>query len=76
MPYIAAAAFILGMALSYFMFARTAANNSKSYLADLEAANALMADAQQERSTLKQQIADLEYKMKELEKDLAFEKSK
>ena len=76
MPYIAAGTFILGMAVSYFIFARTATRNSKAYLADLVAANELMEDAQKERATLKQQVADLEYKMKELEKDLAFEKGK
>ncbi len=76
MPYIAAGVFILGMALSYGLFARTATKNAKSYLADLEAAKGLLDDAQAERSTLNQKIADLEYKLKEAEKDLAFEQSK
>lgn len=76
MPYIAAGTFILGMALSYLMFARSATKKFNDCLADLEAAKGLLDDAQTERSGLKQQVADLEYKLKELEKDLAYEKSK
>jgi Flp pilus assembly protein TadB len=76
MPYIAAGAFILGMALSYLLFARTASRQSAELKTDLEAAKELLDQAQAERSTLKQRVADLEYKLKELEKDLSFEQSK
>ena len=76
MPFIATGCFILGMMVAYVLFARTASKNANDYLADLEAAKALLDDAQEERAKLKQQVADLEYKLKEAEKDLAFEQSK
>jgi septal ring factor EnvC (AmiA/AmiB activator) len=76
MPYIAAGAFILGMAVSYLLFARAASKQAADLKADLQSAKDLLDEAQEERSGLKQQLADLEYKAKELEKDLSFEKTK
>lgn len=76
MPFIAGGAFVLGLVISYFLFARSAANKANSALADLEAAKGLLDDAQAEREQLKQKVADLEYKLKETEKDLAYERSK
>ena len=76
MPYLLTGAFIVGMLASSFMFARSATKKAQSYLADLEAGKGLMEDAEAERKGLKQQVADLDYKLKEIEKDLAFEKSK
>jgi septal ring factor EnvC (AmiA/AmiB activator) len=64
------------MALSYLLFARSASKQSVGLKADLQSANELLGQAQEERSTLQQQVADLEYKSKELEKDLSFEQSK
>ncbi|MFT6153120.1 MAG: septal ring factor EnvC (AmiA/AmiB activator) [Bermanella sp.] len=76
MPYIAAGAFILGMAVSYLLFARTASKQVVEFKADLRSAKDLLDEAEEERSGMKQQLADLDYKAKELEKDLSFEKSK
>ena len=76
MPFIAGGAFVLGLVISYFLFARGATKKANSYEADLTAAKGLLDDAQKEREQLKQKVADLEYKLKELEKDLAFERSK
>jgi septal ring factor EnvC (AmiA/AmiB activator) len=76
MPYITAGAFILGMAVSYLLFARTASKQAAEFKADLKSAKDLLDEAEEERSGLKQQLADLDYKAKELEKDLSFEKSK
>jgi predicted nucleic acid-binding Zn-ribbon protein len=70
MPYIIAGAFILGLATAYLLFARSANNRVKEYEEDLKAAKSLLDDAQTEREQLKQELADYQYKMKELEKDL------
>ena len=76
MPFIAGGAFVLGLVISYFLFARSAVNKVNSFTADLEAAKGLLDEAQKEREALKQKVADLEYQLKESEKDLAFERSK
>jgi len=70
MPVIAAGAFILGLVIAYLIFARPVNNRAKQYEADLKAAKELLDEAQKEREQLKQQLADCQYKMKELEKDL------
>jgi septal ring factor EnvC (AmiA/AmiB activator) len=76
MPFIAGGTFVLGLVISYFLFARSAANKANSMSADLEAAKGLLDEAQKEREQLKQKVADLEYQLKEVEKDLAYERSK
>lgn len=76
MPFIAGGAFVLGLVISYFLFARGAIKKVEGFSADLEAAKGLLDDAQGEREQLKQKVADLEYQLKETEKDLAFERSK
>ncbi|MGR6870763.1 hypothetical protein ACU6U9_00290 [Pseudomonas sp. HK3] len=70
MPFIAAGTFILGLVTAYLLFARSANNRANQYEDDLKAAKSLLEDAQTEREQLKQQLADCQYKMKELEKDL------
>ena len=70
MPFIAAGTFILGLVIAYLLFARSANNRANQYEDDLKAAKSLLEDAQTEREQLKQQLADCQYKMKELEKDL------
>ncbi len=76
MPFIIGGSFILGLILAYGLFARPAHKLLKEHKADLQAAKGLMDEAQQERATLKQELADMQYKIKELEKDLAFERNK
>lgn len=70
MPFIAAGAFILGLVIAYLLFARSANKRANLYQEDLKAAKSLLDDAQKEREQLKQELADCQYKMKELEKDL------
>ncbi|MFT5592250.1 MAG: septal ring factor EnvC (AmiA/AmiB activator) [Oceanicoccus sp.] len=70
MPFIAAGAFILGLVIAYLLFARSANSRANRYEEDLKAAKSLLDDAQTEREQLKQELADCQYKMKELEKDL------
>ena len=70
MPFIAAGAFILGLVIAYLLFARSANKRANLYQDDLKAAKSLLDDAQKEREQLKQELADCQYKMKELEKDL------
>ena len=76
MPFIIGGSFILGLLLAYGLFARPALKRVADNQADLQAAKGLLDDAQQERSQLKQELADLQYKMSEMEKDLAFERNK
>jgi septal ring factor EnvC (AmiA/AmiB activator) len=70
MPFIAAGAFILGLVIAYLLFARSANKRANLYQDDLKAAKSLLDEAQKEREQLKQELADCQYKMKELEKDL------
>lgn len=70
MPIIAAGTFIIGLVLAYLIFARPAVKRASLYEDDLKAAKSLLDEAQSERESLKQQLADCQYKMKELEKDL------
>jgi len=70
MPIIAAGTFIIGLVIAYLIFARPAAKKVSLYEEDLKAAKTLLDEAQSERESLKQQLADCQYKMKELEKDL------
>lgn len=70
MPIIAFGALIVGGLLSYFLFAHTAKKRAAECLEDLKAAKGLLEQAQEERAQLKQRVADLDYKVKELEKDL------
>ena len=76
MPFIIGGSFILGLLLAYGLFARPALKRVADNKSDLQAAKGLLDEAQQERSQLKQELADLQYKMSELEKDLAFERNK
>jgi len=76
MPYIIAVAFLGGVLVSYFLLARPVRNSLQDHQSHLKESQNLLESAQQERDQLKQQIADLEYKNKELEKDLSFERSK
>ncbi len=76
MPYILGLSFFIGVVLTYVLLARPALKRVAEHKGDLEAAKKLLDDAQQERTTIKQELADLQYKMGELEKDLAFERSK
>lgn len=70
MQFIIAGAFILGLVTAYLLFARSANKRAQAYALDLKAAKSLLDDAQQEREKMKQELADCQYKMKELEKDL------
>lgn len=70
MPFIAAGAFILGLVIAYLLFARSANKRANLHQDDLKAAKSLLDEAQKEREQLKQELADCQYKMKELEKDL------
>jgi len=76
MPAIAAGAFILGLVIAYLIFARPASKKVSAYEEDLKAAKTLLDEAQEEREKLKQDLADCQYKMKELEKDLNHQQSK
>ena len=76
MPFIIGGSFILGLLLAYGLFARPALKRVADNQADLQSAKDLLDEAQQERSQLKQELADLQYKASELEKDLAFERNK
>ncbi len=76
MPFIIAGAFLAGVLVSYFFLARPVRNALKEHQGHLEESQVLLNKAQQERDDMKQKIADLEYKNKELEKDLAFERKK
>lgn len=75
MPVIAGGAFILGLVIAYLLFARSAIKRASQYEEDLKAAKSLLDDAQKEREQLKQDLADCQYKMKELEKDLKHAKN-
>lgn len=66
-----AVAFIAGLVLAFVFFARPAKALVKNHSEDLQAAKRLLDEAQIERERLKQQVADLTYKLGELEKDLA-----
>lgn len=70
MPFIAAGTFILGLVIAYLLFARSANRRANQYEEDLKAAKSLIEDAQKEREQLKQELADKQYQIKELEKDL------
>lgn len=70
MPFILAGAFILGLVIAYLLFARPSVKRAKQYEEDLKAAKSLLDDAQKEREQLKQSLADCQYKVNELEKDL------
>ena len=71
MGLLVAAAFIAGLVIAFVFFARPAKSLAKSHGDDLQAAKRLLDEAQIERERLKQQVADLTYKVGELEKDLA-----
>ncbi len=70
MPLFVGLGFALGALLVYGFIAHPARKSNKSCQEDLKAAQALIESAQQERETLKQQVADSQYQLKELEKDL------
>ncbi len=76
MPYILGISFVIGVVLTYGLLTRPALKRVAEHKADLEAAKNLLDEAQHERTTLKQELADVQYRMGELEKDLAFERSK
>ncbi|GAA6135164.1 hypothetical protein NBRC116188_19540 [Oceaniserpentilla sp. 4NH20-0058] len=70
MPFILAGAFILGLVIAYILFARPSVKRAAQYEEDLKAAQSLLDEAQKEREQLKQSLADSQYKVNELEKDL------
>lgn len=76
MPYIIAGAFLLGALVSYFFLARPVRRALLQQQEGLQDSQNLLEAAQTERDQMKQQIADLEYQNKELEKDLSFERKK
>ncbi|WP_396587468.1 hypothetical protein [Bermanella sp. R86510] len=71
MIWIAAGTFGLGFVFAYFMLAQPARKLANSHGDDLQEAKGLLENAQSERQELQQKVADLEYKLKEQEKDLA-----
>ncbi|MEY8247817.1 MAG: hypothetical protein RPR98_02505 [Bermanella sp.] len=76
MPFIIGGSFILGLLLAFGLFARPALKRVAQQQTDLQAAQGLLEQAQQERSELKQSLADAQYQLNELEKDLTFERNK
>lgn len=75
MPYLIAVAFLAGVLVSYFLLARPVRKSLQQHQEHIKESQTMLETAQQERDQMKQQIADLEYKNKELEKDLSFERS-
>ncbi|MEH6345181.1 MAG: hypothetical protein V7785_08855 [Bermanella sp.] len=76
MVFIVAAGFLAGMIVAYGLFAYPARRSQSSLNEDLKLSKELLEAAQKSRDELKQQVADQSYQLKELEKDLAFERSK
>ena len=76
MIFIAAASLLVGMLLAYGLFAYPVRKSQASLNEDLKLSKELLEAAQKNRDELKQQVADQAYQLKELEKDLAFERSK
>lgn len=70
MPFVLAFVLIAGMGISYLLFAmpmKTALKNARN---DLRESEALLKQASDAQAELKQKVADLEYKLKETEKEL------
>lgn len=72
MIYMLAAALVLGIILSYFLFTFPVRNQLKERQADLQESHRLLQAAKEEKDAMKQKVADLEYKLGESQKDLAF----
>lgn len=70
MPFVLAFVLIGGMGISYLLFAmpmKTALQNARN---DLRESEKLLQQASDAQGELKQKVADLEYKLKEAEKEL------
>ncbi len=76
MIYLAVLGLLVGMLLAYGLFAYPARKSLLVLNEDLKLSKTLLEDVQKDREQLKQQVADQQYKLNELEKDLAFERSK
>lgn len=70
MLYFLTGAFLLGVVVSYFFLAMPARRAITTHQDHIKESQSLLEQAKKEREELKQQVADLEYKNKELEKDL------
>ncbi len=75
MIYLAVLGLLVGMLVAYGLFAYPARKSLGVLSEDLKLSKTLIEEAQKDRDQLKQQVADLQYKSHELEKDLAFERS-
>ena len=76
MFFLIAVGFSVGIVVAYGLFAYPAGKTIGNLTEDLKLSKSLLEEAQKDRSLLKQQAADQQYKLNELEKDLAFERSK
>lgn len=70
MMWIAAGTFVIGLVFAYLVFTLPAKRQADGHTEDLKAAKSLLDEAQKEREALKQKVADLEYQLKETQKDL------
>ena len=76
MIYLAVLGLLVGMLVAYGLFAYPARKSLGALNEDLKLSKTMLEDVQKDREKLKQQVADQQYKLNELEKDLAFERSK
>jgi len=76
MIYLAVLGLLVGMLVAYGLFAYPARKSLGELSEDLKLSKTLIEEVQKDRDQLKQQVADLQYQSHELEKDLAFERSK
>lgn len=76
MIYLAVLGLLVGMLVAYGLFAYPTRKTLVALNEDLKLSKTMLEDVQKDREKLKQQVADQQYKLNELEKDLAFERSK
>ncbi len=74
MIYMLAAALVLGIILSYFLFAFPMRKQLREQQSDLMESHRLLQAAKEDKDAMAQKVADLEYKLGESQKDLAFER--
>lgn len=70
MPFVLAFVLIAGMGISYLLFTMPMKTALKNARADLRESETLLKQASDAQVELKQKVADLEYKLKETEKEL------
>jgi len=76
MIYLVILGFLVGILVAYGLLAYPARKSLGVLNEDLVQSKNLLEEMQKSRDQLKQEVADQQYKLKELEKDLAFERSR